>query len=105
MARTRGLYAKIAATTGLNYSQIRKNTMKTAIAAAKDLVKEVLGEDVAKHPGEAWFAALKMVLPTFWELVKKTYKIPSKEEVIGQVKSKFPDYAERLKRALVPATA
>jgi len=105
MARMRGLYAKIAATTGKSYSEIRREAMRTVTAAAKKLIEEVLGPEAAKKPGEAWFAALKLVAPTFWEKVKTTFRIPSVEEVVSAVKSKYPDYATKIRAAYAPVSA
>ena len=101
----RGLYAKIAGKTGMTYHEIRTRAMKVATTAAKKLLEEVLGPEAAKKPGEAWFKVLSLVLPTFWSLVKSKFTIPSVEEVLAEVKRRYPAYAEEIRKAFVPVTA
>ena len=100
----KGLYYKIKAKTGMSIPEIRRTAMKTATTAAKKLIEEVLGPET-KRPGEAWFEALRLVLPVFWGIVKRKLEIPSVEEVLAEVKRKYPDYAERIKKAYTLVTA
>jgi len=99
MARARGIYKKFEERLKLNPTQIRSAAMKTITTAAKELIREVLGEEGVRKPGLAWFVAIKMVAPTFWELAKSKETIPSYEEVVAAVKSKYADYADRLRSA------
>jgi len=99
MASRRKLYHKLAYKTGMKYHEIRVKTMEVATSAAKKLLEEAIGPEGAKYPGEAWFKVLSFVLPTFWGIVRKELRIPTVDEVISAVKSKFPNWATEVKNA------
>jgi len=94
MAIERGVIKKIAHKRfNGDVSAAKRELMYTATEAAKRLLREA---GITGKPGAAWFAALKAVLPVFWELVRKKDDIPSVEEVVAAVKSRYPDITTRL---------
>jgi len=95
MARARGIYKKL----GGDPRTIRSTAMKTITAAAKKLISEALGEEGERRPGLAWFVAIRLVAPIFWSITKERGSMPSVDEVVATVKTKYRDYAERLKAA------
>jgi len=100
MPRARGIYRKlIEGGKAANPTEVRSKAMRTITSAAKKLVAEVLGEEGVRKPGLAWFVAIKLVAPTFWEIVKETQSLPSEDVVVAKVKEKHPDYAEKIRSA------
>jgi len=96
MAKERGLIKKIAEKYGWDISTTKRKLMRTAVEAAKELLRRA---GITGKPGIAWFVALKAVLPVFWEIVREKDDIPSVEEVVSRVLAKYPDITERLKAA------
>jgi len=89
MARERGLIKKIAHKRfNGDVSAAKRELMYVATSAAKRLLEEA---GITEKPGLSWFVALKAVLPVFWEIVRRKDDIPTVEEVVAEVKRRYPN--------------
>jgi len=107
MARRRGIYTRLAEKLNTDLTSVRKQIMSTGIKAAKKLLEEA---GVVGRPGKKWFGALKLALPTMFAIIKTDERIPSVEEVINAVKTKYPNWRSFIEayvpgKVAVPATA